>query len=88
MAAGIVEISAGTMMVRLYSFSMREFGMLWLRDTHYATAGVSVQMIGFASLAYAYFAPTRQKDLTPDNYLGIWAGAAALVLLMIVKIIT
>lgn len=78
-ALGLVASSIGSGLVRMYSLAQREFG-IDLRGTLFPVAAIGVETIGALILAYAYFTFSRQRDLTPPHYTGVWAGGLALLL--------
>ncbi len=86
-AAGIVATCLATFLVRSYSFAMREFGLGWLMNSGFAVSAIALQCVAFVILAGAYFSPSRQSDLTPKHYRGVYWGAITLAALVVVKVV-
>ena len=66
MALGLVMLAAGTIMIRLYSFGLRELGMDWLRHTWAPVMGIGAQGTGFVVLGVGFFLP-RSSGARPEN---------------------
>lgn len=85
----IAGVAAATILVRLYSFGLREMGWLWLRDHFIAPALLLVQCLMFALLAAAYYLP--RESGVPYNIEHPWrgpiAGAIAFGLMLSLKLV-
>ena len=86
-AMGLCLVAFGIFTIRGYSLIMREFNILWIRDSYLAVWAVLLKTIGVCYLAGSYFSSSRQIDLTPKHRTGLYAGIVVFLVLSMIPIL-